>query len=158
MIGFRHLREHTQRLAKLADKGAWDTEHLSGFVAPLLNVSSEGELQREIRDIIDEIDIMIYIGNQQKEVMKKFKKDVEHLLDKDKRWREKTATEPQKKDEEADKNRREDYNWFVVNAEELLCDVEDRITELLGLRKSAESTSAGVSLPDPFQVAPRSGS
>lgn len=147
MIGFRHLWEYTQSLAKHAEAGVWDITDLSDFVTPLLNVSTEGELQREIRDIIDEIDIMIYIGNQQKEVMKKFKKDVEYLFDPDNRWKETAAGSQPEKDDPVVNKRREDYKWFVVNAEELLCDVDDRIEELIGLRKSAESTSAGVSLP-----------
>lgn len=148
MLGFRHLWECTQRLAKLADTGLWDTTDLSEFITPLLNVSTEGELQREIRDVIDEIDIMIYIGNQQREVVKKFKKDVEHLLDIDNRW--KNGGKP----EEGEHERYKDYKWFVINAEELLDDVGDRIAELIGLRQSAVSTSTGVCLPGPYSSRP----
>lgn len=155
VLGFQHLWECTQRLAKLADTGLWDTTDLSDFITPLLNVSTEGELQCEIRDVIDEIDIMIYIGNQQKEVVKKFKKDVEHLLDADNRWRNETgAVFPKEDSDGGEQERYKDYKWFVINAEELLDDVGDRIAELTGLRQSAVSTSTGVCLPGTCSLRP----
>lgn len=53
---------------------------MSEFIAPLLNISTEGGLQREIKDVIDELEIMISIYMQQITVMKKFVNNVVDLL------------------------------------------------------------------------------
>lgn len=151
---------------------------LSDFVVPLLNINPEGVLQREIKDIIDELDIMLHITHQQKAVIRKFKKDVEHLIDREGTWKDKSAAVPAapvnadgdenspKKDNNSDteshmererkyekeEKRRVDFLWFENSVEELLCDVDDRIEELEGLKKSAGSTSESVRLPlHPFR-------
>lgn len=126
---------------------------MSSFVAPLLNISTEGELQREIKDVIDELDIMIYINNQQLEVMKKFAKDVGDLLNPDGDGRRFNASSPPTSPTASSAEQREakhtkrssNYSWFRRTAQELLDDVEDRIKELNGLKQSAESTSKSVS-------------
>ena len=41
---------------------------------PLLDIRREGKLQREIKDIIDELDMMMYLGAQQAKVLKRFKR------------------------------------------------------------------------------------
>lgn len=129
---------------------------LSEFVPPLLNIGPEGELQREIKDVMDELDIMLHLTHQQKEVIKRFKKNVEHLMDPQGRW----IASPQSpnwfpgqangtqagKEELEETRKRDNHQWFRVCAEDLLCDVEDRIEELEGLLKSAGSTSASVRL------------
>lgn len=119
---------------------------MSDFVIPLLNINKEGQLQREIKDIIDELDIMIYISSQQRDVIKKFKKEVTHILDPSGTWKDKLPTTPIG-DSKDDKKKKpyDDYFWFVNTADELLGDVDDQIGELEGLRKSAESTSTSVS-------------
>lgn len=125
--------------------------NLSDLVIPLLNINKEGKLQREIKDIIDELDIMIYISTQQRDVMKNFKKEVTHILDPHGMWKDKLTTAPitdsngeDTRDDES-KKLHDDYFWFVHTADELLGDVEDQIGELEGLKKSAESTSTSVS-------------
>lgn len=149
-ISFEHLWEWTGRVGSFAKPGYLPT-NLSDFVIPLLNIKKEGELQREIKDIIDELDIMIYISTQQRDVMKKFKKEVTHILDPLGMWKDKLTTTPiagtqgdGAKDADT-KKRHDDYFWFVNTAEELLSDVDDQIGELEGLKKSAESTSTSVS-------------
>lgn len=89
---------------------------------------------------------MIYISTQQRDVIKKFKKEVTHILDPSGTWKDKLPTTPisDSKDDK-DKKRHNDYFWFVNTADELLGDVDDQIGELEGLRKSAESTSTSVS-------------
>lgn len=132
---------------------------MSAFVAPLLNISTEGELQREIKDVIDELDIMIYINTQQKEVMKKFVKDVGHLLNPYETEQgnlspiQTSPTRPtspscffdRPAEAQKDKELLFNYKWFVRTSQELVDDVEDRIAELEGLKRSAESTSKSVS-------------
>lgn len=145
-ISFEHLWEWTGKLGNFARPG-YLPANLSDFVIPLLNINKEGQLQREIKDIIDELDIMIYISAQQRDVVKKFKKEVTHILDPSGIWRDKLSTTPisNPKDENT-KKRHNDYFWFANTADELLGDVDDQIGELEGLRKSAESTSTSVSL------------
>ncbi|KAK0634314.1 hypothetical protein B0T17DRAFT_473559, partial [Bombardia bombarda] len=48
---------------------------------PLLDIHPEGKLQREIKDIVEELDIMINIQDQQREVIKRFCKHVEDIMD-----------------------------------------------------------------------------
>ena len=46
----------------------------------MLNIAPEGKLQREIKDILDELSIMIHLVKQQKEVLEQFKKNVQEIL------------------------------------------------------------------------------
>lgn len=145
-ISFEHLWEWTGKLGNFARPG-YLPANLSDFVIPLLNINKEGQLQREIKDIIDELDIMIYITTQQRDVIKKFKKEVMHILDPSGIWKDKLPNTPiSDLTDENKRKRHNDYFWFVNTAEELLGDVDDQIGELKGLRKSAESTSTSVSL------------
>ncbi|KAK7701690.1 hypothetical protein SLS64_010138 [Diaporthe eres] len=139
-ISFEHLWEWTGKLGNFAKPG-YLPANLSDFVIPLLNINKEGQLQREIKDIIDELDIMIYISSQQRDVIKKFKKEVTHILDPSGTWKDKPPTSPISDFTEGNDKKRYDYFWFVNTADELLGDVDDQIGELEGLRKSAESTS-----------------
>lgn len=148
-ISFEHVWEWTGRVASFAKPG-YLPANLSDLVIPLLNINKEGKLQREIKDIIDELDIMIYISTQQRDVTKNFKKEVTHILDPQGMWKDKLTsapiTDPNGEDSRDDESRkRHDYFWFVHSADELLGDVENQIGELEGLKKSAESTSTSVS-------------
>lgn len=129
--------------------------NLGDFVSPLLNIAPEGKLQREIKDVIDELDIMLHLTHQQKDVIKRFKKNVEHLVDPQGRWTAlpqtpapmgspTQANETQDQGELEELRRRDNHQWFKVCAEDLLCDIDDRIEELEGLSKSAKSTSESV--------------
>ncbi|KAL2284203.1 hypothetical protein FJTKL_09172 [Diaporthe vaccinii] len=142
-ISFEHLWEWTGKLGNFAKPG-YLPANLSDFVIPLLNINKEGQLQREIKDIIDELDIMIYISSQQRDVIKKFKKEVTHILDPSGTWKDKPPTSPISDFTEGNDKKRYDYFWFVKTADELLGDVDDQIGELEGLRKSAESTSTSL--------------
>ncbi|KAI7786673.1 hypothetical protein LA080_002784 [Diaporthe eres] len=61
-LGYQHLWDWTRNLAKVASPGALATD-LSEFVAPLLNISTESALQREIKYVLDELSIMLYLQN-----------------------------------------------------------------------------------------------
>lgn len=138
-----------------------DTSHLH---VPLLNINPEGKLQREIKDIIDELDIMIHVNGKQREVIKRFVKHVENIYDPSGKWRDETlspdgnrdyfrsrsmsrsgeevrSTEEARKQEEREKD---EFTWFRKQAYDLISDVDDRMNELESLRKSAETTSQGV--------------
>lgn len=178
-ISFAHLWDWTDKLAKVAANSNNIITDMSEFVAPLLNISTEGGLQREIKDVIDELDIMIYINKQQSEVLKKFVKNVGNLLDPEKPENNKFdsstspssptsptspnfrfSTEPtgsttSNNDTREARIRRNQYNhrWFNRTAQELLEAVDDRIRELNGLKRSAESTSKSVCQPSTDQSA-----
>ncbi len=118
---------------------------------PLLDINPEGKLQREIKDIIDELDIMININKKNQGIIRRFAKKVEHIMDPEGRFKEKKTTEDKKAEEQWNK-----LNWFRVKVEDLLSDVSDRIDELEGLKKSAESTAQSVSPISPYLLVPQS--
>ncbi|KAF6833635.1 ankyrin repeat protein [Colletotrichum musicola] len=156
---FDHLWHWTQSAAKIYNSTAkWATDDASQLHLSLLNINPEGKLQREIKDIIDELDIMIHVNNKQRDVIKRFTKHVEAMYDPTGEWRDETMSpdgdrsyrsQRQRRDAgspnpEARKREQEEFSWFRKQAYELIVDVGDRITELEGLRKSAESTSQGI--------------
>lgn len=129
---------------------------MSKFVAPLLNISAEGELQREIKDVIDELDIMLYLQNQQLNVMETFKKEVELLSSDSDRGKLRSQpaspgispTSPTSTyGSNALRKGQGNHDWFAKKSQELLNEAKDRIERLKGLRQSAESVSASVSFP-----------
>ncbi|KAK1856084.1 ankyrin repeat protein [Colletotrichum chrysophilum] len=172
-VSFHHLWHWTKRASQLY-VSKFKYEDASHLHPPLLNINPEGKLQREIKDIIDELDIMININNKQKEVIKRFTKHVENIYDSSGEWRDnsrspdddrdyrKTASSrasslERKLDESNEKEakevkeakrirerERQEFIWFRKQAYDLISDVGDRVLELEGLRKSAESTAQGI--------------
>jgi len=143
----------------------------SQFHVPLLDMNPEGKLQREIKDIIDELDMMMAVHKKQRDIIKRFCKHVEHILDPDGKLKDGLASgsgngnngggsfsprdtfpPPQRQpsfdleQESTDQRslRESQFYWFRTQAQELLCDIGDRIDELEGLRKGAESTAQSV--------------
>lgn len=77
--GFKHFWYWAEKLSnKSRAEGLSD---ISKLHEPLLDINPEGLLQREIKDIIDELDIMIHITKTQMSLIKKFKRQVEHIFD-----------------------------------------------------------------------------
>ncbi|KAK2028547.1 hypothetical protein LX32DRAFT_719942 [Colletotrichum zoysiae] len=170
-MSFQHLWHWTERASKIYNSKS-KYEDTAQLHASLLNINPEGKLQREIRDIIDELDIMIHVNNKQKEVIKRFVKNVENIYDPSGEWRDETLSpngerdylrsrsmtraddnperkgndrDPKSKEEKQKRVREKDeFTWFRKQAYDLISDVGDRIAELEGLRKSAESTSQGI--------------
>ncbi|KAK2055771.1 hypothetical protein LY76DRAFT_661308 [Colletotrichum caudatum] len=165
---FQHLWHWTEKASKIYNSKS-KYEDTAQLHASLLNINLEGKLQREIRDIIDELEIMIHVNNKQKEVIKRFVKNVENIYDPSGTWRDETLSpdgerdylrsryadddpqskgrnrEPKSKEDKQKLGREKDeFTWFRKQAYDLISDVGDRIAELEGLRKSAESTSQGV--------------
>ncbi|KAI1373718.1 hypothetical protein F4677DRAFT_186798 [Hypoxylon crocopeplum] len=54
---------------------------------PLLDINPEGKLEREIKDIVEELDIMIYITKTYEDILKNFVANVEDFLDPSGEWR-----------------------------------------------------------------------
>ncbi|KAK7994992.1 hypothetical protein PG990_013765 [Apiospora arundinis] len=126
----------------------------------LLDINPEGKLQREIKDIIEELEIMIHINRTHKTVLNSFIHQVTHIMDPEGRLRsrfstyrvgeevtEVTGTIPRinKEDRKASVVvNKKDYDRFEIKAEELLSKVTARVEELEELRRSAQSTSDSI--------------
>jgi len=160
---------------------------------PLLDINPEGKLQREVKDILEELHIMLHINRSHRDVLKDFIINVEHILDPKGAFGPKkrflrgsvglgttiinhnTYTEPSNhretssdkgkgkesegadskdgnKDKKTKGNERpiadakEDFDWFKLNADELLDKMNCRIEELEILTRTAEDTSNNVSI------------
>jgi len=133
----------------------------------LLDINPEGELLREIKDILDELHIMINIKTQQQRVFKEFRKHVEYIIAPSLALSKKIGTAKQKKvtgnvdakvseDEKDDQGNRKargengdraerDAKWTLQFALDLSAGLNDRIVDLNNLKDSAEHTEKAVS-------------
>lgn len=144
-------------------------------------MKSEGKLEHEIKDVVEELGIMLYIKKAEKEVLGSFVAHACRILnpenrfelhspqkqnpafrivppDRDQGTDPGTAAHfvlragPQSGDDKPvhsnDENMdRATYSWFKTNADDLLKRVEQRISQLEELQRSAESTSTMVGTP-----------
>lgn len=78
-IAFERLWAWTQQARKVYRSRSADGG--SKLHVPLLDIKPEGELEREIKDIVEELSIMIHIHKTQRDVFKQFVNHVEHILD-----------------------------------------------------------------------------
>lgn len=170
-IGFQHLWHWTEKAGKIYRSKMKHVEALDLHV-PLLDIHPEGKLQREIKDIIDELDMMIHVIKKQKEVIKRFYKHVDHIfnpngprqtsfghaaeqrrksrqswgsLDDSQERRRDSAFVSNENQTSDDELRKQQFDSFHVQAQELLEEVGDRMEELEDLKRNAESTAQGVS-------------
>ncbi|KAK0667680.1 hypothetical protein QBC41DRAFT_323498 [Cercophora samala] len=155
-ISFQHVWHWTQKASKIYRSRSKYIDS-SDLHVPLLDIHPEGKLQREVKDIIDELDIMIHVHKKQREVVRRFCKHVEHILDPDGRWKEGTdqydrsmpprahsTFENMDKYHTKRKEKRDQLLWFRMQSQELLAEVDDRLDEIEGLKKGAESTAQSV--------------
>ncbi|KAK4197015.1 hypothetical protein QBC40DRAFT_286353 [Triangularia verruculosa] len=155
-ISFQHVWHWTQKASKIY-RSRSKYINSSDLHVPLLDIHPEGKLQREVKDIIDELDIMIHVHKKQREVIKRFCKHVEHILDPDGRWKEGShqfdrgvqSRAPHNTIDNMEKyyRRKEKHDqllWFRMQSQEVLAEVDDRLDELEGLKKGAESTAKSV--------------
>ncbi|KAI0475262.1 hypothetical protein GGR56DRAFT_666354 [Xylariaceae sp. FL0804] len=149
-VAFERLWRWTQRAREFYTSKT--TVDPSGWHVALLDINPEGELEREINDIVEELGIMIHINRIHRDTLKQFINHVFHILDPDGKigerhqrprtplnrlngsmdWKEKSPSEL------------ETYNWFKNNAEELTAKVSDRIEQLEELQRSAKGTADSV--------------
>ncbi|KAI0415486.1 hypothetical protein F5X98DRAFT_388827 [Xylaria grammica] len=126
------------------NKGYTDTSHLH---MSLLDINPEGQLDREIEDIIEELDIMLHLANTHDEILRKFIEQAENILNPKGKfgpqkgsqgwmWRVDTVSQPPE-DERA-------YQCFKQKANEGQARARDYITELQKLRESAKKTAEDV--------------
>lgn len=155
-IAFKHLWSLSERLTAIYQSGVEDKFDPSIYqsegedkvdpriMLALLDVTPEAELQREIRDIIDELDIMLHIVGQQEEVIKRFIKFADEVLQTNSKkspGQVASASPVNVQSIVADQ-----IKSFDSRKMDLLSEVEDRIKELKGLKDSALSTAENVSL------------
>ncbi|KAI0599766.1 hypothetical protein F4775DRAFT_549780 [Biscogniauxia sp. FL1348] len=128
---------------------------ISDLHVQLLDINPEGQLEREIKDIIEELDIMLNITKTHRDILKTFIGNAEDILDPSGSYRRngKRAMTSQnfwKKSQVGDggapedPKRCDDYHWFCINADERLENVAERIGELEELRTRATSTAESV--------------
>lgn len=134
-VAFKHLWTLSERLTRIYQSGVEEKVD-SDLLLALLNVTPEAELQREIRDIIDELDIILHIAKQQQEMIKRFVRFATDMIE---------ADVNKYKESPYDKMLPEQQSVFKSHSEILLSDIEDRVNELSGLKSSAESTAQNVS-------------
>jgi hypothetical protein len=134
-VAFRHVWELTRALTRSTAKHDIPPQEL----LPLLDLGPESELQREIRDIIDELDIMLYIVKQQQEIIGHFKTNAKEILTSGRNKKENRGRE----DEEG---LGLEYKVFNKRATEILDDVCWQVRELDSLKESALSTAQSVSI------------
>ncbi|KAI5863862.1 hypothetical protein GGS23DRAFT_620694 [Durotheca rogersii] len=157
-----HWTDDARKIYQTKTKG-----DISELYVPLLDINPEGKLEQEIKDIIEELDIMIYITKIYKRILSQFILNAESVLDPEGEFspdekRSKTGrslrvkfrnreSEPrgaQQQGGEAEpgskENKQKDYDWFKINADERLKIVGGRIEELEELRTSAVNTTDSV--------------
>src|SRR5579871_2481996 len=88
-VAYEHFWNYTQEASKIyKSKDAVET---SSMAKALLDINPEGKLVREIKDILDELNIMIQIKKYQGRVLGEFMKHASHIseaLQKEARRRE----------------------------------------------------------------------
>lgn len=140
---FQRLCNWTGQAGKIfRSKGYIDTRDLH---IPLLDINPEGDLEREIEDIIEELDIMLHITNTYQDIVKRFVEQAEHIIDRNgklsKSFRRhlEEGNEPSKEEE--------DYRSFKLKADECQERVNSHIKDLESLRRSAKNTAEDVIIP-----------
>ena len=131
----------------------------------LLDINPEGELLREVKDILDELHIMLNIKNKQQRVFKQFRKHVTSILapglalskeigtakqkkitgDGGSDDEDNDSTEKKKIKSEAEAKAERDTKWTLEYALDLSAGLDDRIADLNSLKESAEHTEKAVS-------------
>ena len=110
----------------------------------LLNINPEGNLLKEIKDILDELHIITRLKLQQQTVAESFVKHIKNsLIPKLKAGRNPTIDLYD--DDSSRQEGLESAKWTLSRADHLLRDIQDRISELKSLEDAARKTSASVS-------------
>jgi hypothetical protein len=164
MMYFDHLWHWADELAMIATKKSTIFD-VSKLHVALLNITKEGQLQRETKNIIEELGIMTLLVKQQKMVISRFKKHAEVLMDPNGRFKRlhqrsrSTALEsprisltPSQPSVAADQSpldsTREQDAWveFRANADATLNEIDQHLEALQALTQTAEQVSLNVSI------------
>ena len=123
---------------------------------PLLDINPEANMHREIKDIIEELNIMIYVVRSHIKVLEDFITHVQHMLDPEGIFSYRHMPRgyyPSRSSGQAlspggssdEKQKQHTYKFFMLNAEEMRTKMDSRIMELEQLRQSAQSVCDSVS-------------
>jgi hypothetical protein len=121
----------------------------------LLNINVEGDLLKEVKDILDELHILIQIQTQQQNVAETFVRHIRHIL-----LPKVTCAVDFKLESPIDPSpfrlrnteTPDELNYAkstLKRADNLLRGIQERISELKSLEKAAKNTSASVSTAPP---------
>lgn len=90
---------------------------LSDLIVPFLDIGKEGELQGQIKSINRDLEIMHRITTEQKDVVEKFEKSIQHLA----------------------------HGKFTPDVEPLLNEIHSNFENIEDMRRSADDISGSVS-------------
>ncbi|KAJ8112007.1 hypothetical protein ONZ43_g5490 [Nemania bipapillata] len=123
----------------------------------LLDINPEGRLDKEIEDIIEELDIMIHLANTHNDILRKFVAQSEHILNPRGEFKKNTEFQPYTRsgtnsplsgtenEKEVEREKRATaYRSFKQKANEVQARALDHIKELEKLRQSAKKTAEDV--------------
>lgn len=96
---------------------------LSDLIVPFLDIGKEGELQGQLKSIVRDLEIMLRITTEQKEVVEKFEKTIPQIA----------------------------RSGKSADVEPLLMEIQSNIEDLEDMRRSADDISSSVSLPSAIQ-------
>jgi hypothetical protein len=154
-----HLWQWADELALVAARKS-SVVDLSNIHKGLLNITKEGHLQRETKNIIEELGIMIFLLKKQKKVIQQFKRHSENLMDTDGRFKsgyvkqtlngkdgDKAVTDELTRSAQQleEESKYDAWKEFRANAEESIIEIERRLEELENLHRSAEEVAKDVS-------------
>ncbi|KAI0528419.1 hypothetical protein GGR58DRAFT_519073 [Xylaria digitata] len=126
----------------------------SNFQMSLLDINPEGHLEREIEDIVEELDIMLHISNTHNDILRKFVEQAERILDPKGEFKGSHGSRQQRKatndsslsnaEKEERRQREKAYRYFKQRVEEGQARAMDYIAELKKLRESTKKTADDV--------------
>ena len=119
---------------------------MTNLFAPLLDINNEVKLGREIEDIIEELDIMLYIANIHADTAKSFIHQVDHILNPGGEM-PRCRRGNRRKAENQESPHEKDYFSFSIEAIECQDRINSRIKELEALRKQAKNVAEDVRFP-----------
>jgi hypothetical protein len=167
-VAYAHFWDTTEKVSNLYKFNNPD-EDVEDKAKSLLDINPEGELLREIKDILDELHIMLNIKSKQQRVFKQFKKHIEYMIapglaqskeigtakqkkvlgdtdNEDSDSQEEDLTDEKKKvKREGNEKAERDARWTLEFALDLSTGLDDRIADLNNLKESAEHTERAVS-------------
>jgi hypothetical protein len=131
-IAYDHFWHYTRRASEIYKSK--DMVETSGMAKALLDINPEGKLVREIKDILDELNIMIQIKKHQERVLSEFMKHANHI-----------SEELRNNAGEKIEDKRAEW-WRKEYAHEIEAGLKDRVADLNNLKESAESAENAVSI------------
>jgi hypothetical protein len=133
-------------------------DHNARDQSTLLNINPEGKLFKEIKDILDELHILIQVKLQQQTVANSFVKHIKqfllpHLTSRS-TWHPIISLYEEEHDSESksgQRENRESARLTAVRADHLLDDIQERIRELKSLEENARKTATAVSFRQAYK-------